>query len=1292
MKRRFGLIVLGALVASTLAYSVPVRAACINTLTGTVDNINDCLEASKNATDCRLAMAVDFDGAGGPPPDPKKIECTDGDACDADGVINGSCTFLIGACVNAGGTCPSVNASSATLKKPSTKDAANAVKKPRAFYTRRTVTTALDGILPSAVEVCTAADLEIVIPLDKSKKGICNSPAKQKCENDQQCDDYCIGSFKKKKKTKIGLAIDDQNGKKADSDNLKLTCLKSTAASAVAEALQISNPADLIGGPLAMSEVGDFMIRNSKVRAVVRDVGRLHSFMLLNGGQIIDADLVRANPADDNDNWLGMQPLVQISSTQATNSVVVLNDGSNGLPAVIRSSGPDDLFDVIKPDVMVWSSTGISVPPGATDVDLPLQLTTDFILAADRNYIQIATKFDNTSGSNLDLYVGDFINAGGTVEPFGPGVGFGEPLLRNGGDLGSKGNTLDFIAYRGAGDAAGLAYGVVFPQTVPGTTRYTSMFSQTGVHVWANSQDLFSLLFGSYNNKDTGSFAVPANGTNTLRRWFVIGETIDDVAKARIDLFSQDYGVLQGTVTVAGVPVEGASVVVMNDKVNYESSPSRCSGVTTDCTGVVNSTVTDASGFYRMHLAASSNPYRVAVRVPGVPYEGGGNTPAKTEFVIKKKKTVVQDIDLPGTATLTVNVQDQSGAPIPAKVSIVGVPASPDPLNSEFVLVGVAFEGRLFGYPVEEKGDVFGVVDARFADSTGSTGTFDLEPGSYTVVVSHGPEYDADVISVTLAAGDSPTLNATVNHVVDTTGFVSIDTHVHMINSPDSMVPRERRILTMLAEGVDFFANTDHDFAHDLSDEVSAMAVGNLIKTAPSMEVTTSHYGHFNIWPFTLDPASRIGGAIDWGRPQSVANNGLGYPSNGSYDLLPAEIFATVNPATQVIQINHFNSASLGHFNMLGIDTAVSPPTSSNQVYRCSGGSNDGAVCETKICLGGGNDGLSCSSNANCPGGTCHNPSIFRSCPSGSCVLTGSNLGAYLRLDPAVSNLYDDNFTALEVLIEANRSQTDTFLTENLGDWFGLLNQGRFKTGIADSDTHQSVTVQAGGPRTFVASSTDNPALIDPAALALNTNAGRALGSAGLFVTATLNGAAAATATHALGSPLTVTAAGGGADSVDIHVESPTWAEFDTIDVYVNTVPSCQSEWTFLGVINPSSCTVSPTITLVEGVDFTRVSSVGVSGFGSRYTADVNVPLTISSDAWVVVVARGTDGVSAPLFPMNPQDLDDTVNLTLADLTDAGGPLPWNLGEQGQTAVGFTNPLFFDFGGDGFCNGGTACP
>lgn len=1277
-----------AALAVALAVTIPadVRAACIGA--GVVDDINDCIQADSGSTDCLLAWSVNYDGLGAPPPNPKSIVCVDGDPCDRDGHVNGECTFEIGACVNTNvAGCSTATLTTLDMKKPGQKDVdVKSFKDPEAVYARRTILNEIEALLPTGSEACTDPNLEIRVPL-KRGKGTCNAPSGESCNNDQDCDDYCIPTFKKGKRT-VKIAIDD--GVAKDSDGLKFTCEPAPPATpnTCAEAFQISNAADLIGGPLAMGRVGDWMIRNGNIRTVVRDVGREHSFMITYGGHILDADIVRDDPAEDRDHWQGVQSMIHLASTQNTQNITVLNDGSDCNPAIIRTTGPTDLFDVLSPDIAIFQAGNtLSTPLDTVDVDLDLNLTTDYILRPDTNYVQVATTVENPGGTDVDLFVGDFLNAGGSLETFGPGLGFGDAQLRLGGNGGlNRPQALDFMAYQGARDAAGITYGVVFPRNeLPNVgvgTWNTGVFQQSGVGVWADNQQLLGLLNSPPNGKPDGPFVVPAGGTNTLRRWFVVGETVADVTQAREDLFGTKVGIVQGVVTSGGQPVADAHVAFIRQPGNNCTFSGGF-----NCVNVYSATKTDEYGFYRAYLPEST--YNVQFRAAGSPYEASLAVPGDHEVVLKAKKTFTVNADLPQTGGLRVLIEDQNGNPVAGKASVVGFDASPDPQNIDSIAGFIDSFGRYFGYEVEEKdADMFGLARVLFADQSGDTGTTPLQPGNYHVVVSRGSEYDVYAQPITITAGNTTTINATVNQVVDTTGFVSMDTHVHMVLSPDSNVSIRRRITTMLAEGVDFFVPTDHDFVHDIADDIAAMGATGLVATAPSNEITTFSYGHFNVWPQSVNSSKVTGGAIDWGRDGQVA--GEGYPGDGSYDLLPSEIYGAFNPATQVIQINHFNSGTLGHFNNLGIDTEVDPPTSTSQVFRCVGGTRGTLPCNGKICLGGGNDSLACTTNADCPSATCASPPVGRDCPGGTCTDIAANLSSTLRMDPSVANLYDDNFTALEIWIEANRSQTDLALNDNLADWAGLLNQGRRKTGIADSDTHRSIREQAGGPRTFVASPTDDPGSISPAGLALNVNAGRAIGSNGLFVRVELEGDGGATASHALGDPLTAPATLGTAD-VNIHVEAPTWAQYDKIEIYVNSDPDCQAGFSFMGTVD-RVCDVTPDYVLNKGTHFTAPTSTGVSGFGLRQVTDVTQTIPVTEDTWVIVVVRGTDGVSKPIFPMNPQDLKQTGNTTLAQLTDGGVAPPWNLNEEGNLATAFTNPLYLDFENDGLCHGGVTCP
>jgi hypothetical protein len=717
----------------------------------------------------------------------------------------------------------------------------------------------------------------------------------------------------------------------------------------------------------------------------------------------------------------------------------------------------------------------------------------------------------------------------------------------------------------------------------------------------------------------------------------------------RGDLPAVKTGWVQGVVTVAGQPVDGARVVVV-----------RKPGDRGGTVGVVDAFETHDGGFFQGRLPRGN--YRAEVKVPGHLYEGGGSAPVLKPLTIGSRTTTV-DFDVPETGYVQVQVTDGvSTLPIASKVSVVGLEAAEDPgINEDITLATVS--GNVFGYDAHEKVEIYGLPQVHFTDLGGDTGVFALQPGTYQIVVSHGPRYSVFKQMLTVVPG-SPTspqvVNASVVPVVDTTGYISGDFHVHMIESPDSVVSNRERIVTMLAEGVDYFVASDHDFVTDLTADVAALSATNAVKTALSQEITYFDSGHFGASPFDPanlpDPTSHTGGALDWGDPSPAP--GAGYPSNGSYDLSPEDmvLLAKGPPFNAiVVQANHFNSGTLGYFRIHGIDTTVVPPQSNTSPTE-------------------------------------------------------------LRLDPSITNTYTDELTALELWIENSRSQAALALGENLGDWFNMLDnwssapghENLRKTATFDSDTHSTTVVQAGGPRNMVADNAASIAAIDPVTVANHINEGRDIGTNGPFVTVTITGDGGAMASHSLGSPLLVPATLGTA-TITVNVKSPDWAEFDRVQIFVNNVPSCTTTPpNFVGGVK-KLCPPVADYTLNKGADFT-VTSVPVNGQTRLEATAVKVltgPSLPAGDAWVVVVVKGTDGVSKPLFPMAPQSIlpkacsgdpcrpcisngqctlafagtCTVTNLTTAELTDG------NLGQCGVTSLAIANPLFIDRDGDGLYKG-----
>ncbi|MCH8065759.1 MAG: hypothetical protein IIC90_08035, partial [Chloroflexi bacterium] len=394
----------------------------------------------------------------------------------------------------------------------------------------------------------------------------------------------------------------------------------------------------------------------------------------------------------------------------------------------------------------------------------------------------------------------------------------------------------------------------------------------------------------------------------------------------------------------------------------------------------------------------------------------------------------------------------------------------------------------------------------------------------------------------------------------------------------------------------------------------ASLGVGNLISTAVSAENTTPDYGHFIGWPRTIDPAQTNNGALDWAQ---AAPAGQDFPSFGNFMMPPADIFANLaaDPGVDTVHINH-------------MDTFFGP---------------DGLAIDTGLVP----------------------PQHFAD-------------GASKRLDPAIANLFDDGFTALEVWQGTSRNNIlSRFIGRNLGDWFNLINQGIVRTGYAVSDTHKAIASQSGFPRTYVASPTDDPGALAAIAetLSTNVNARRAVGSNGPFIRVTT----AATSTGqtgglALGLPTSISTTDGSA-TVTVDIQSPLWAQFDTVEYYINNVPAADdfdSDPT-----TPPFYRVTPDVVQTAGVDFTvnTITDFPLIPGAGHLQATTSITLNgLTGDTWVVVLVRGTDNVSEPIFPIVPNNLDSATNPTLADLIDG------NLGELGVPATAFSNPLFINAG------------
>jgi hypothetical protein len=664
-------------------------------------------------------------------------------------------------------------------------------------------------------------------------------------------------------------------------------------------ARRITDPDDLITGPLGHSRLGDWLLENCTARFVVQDAPQrdLHSVGQY-GGNLIDAERV-GRPGRDQ--FFEVQPALNVETVVNAQSVEIVNDGLNGQPAIVRTCGPDDLVDYINPST-VAEDLGFTFPPAANDFDQNVDACTEYTLEAGKPYVKVETIVTNHDPTSLGMYVGDYVNGMGSLEQWTPSTAaVGEIAVTNvpAGVIGA-----DMQTYFSFGADAGVDYSLI-PVEFP-SPYGTSSFSTSGVTFVAQSHAIIVILAFGF----APTFVVPGNGQNSYVRYFGVGDgSPSNGADILNEVQGYDVGTVTGCVTVGGAPAPGARVAV---------GP-RSGGTTGPITLLATLFVTGDDGCYGGTMYPGD--WGVAASLEGTPYQGGGSVPAvQNVTVVDGQNTVVPTLALPSTGRVQVSVVDENGLAVPARVSVVGFDPSPEPRLFTTALSANDVTTGLFR-DVTKDPIPFGLTWIAYTEADG-TASFDLEPGSYQLFVSRGTEYSAYDTAITVSAGSITPVAAQIARVIDTPGFISSDYHVHMLNSPDSRISLANRARSFAGESVDNIIATDHDAHTDLTPTIGALGLTPFVHATIGEEITSFDYGHFNGYPQAIDPNRVSAGSTDWA---GAAPAGQDFPSHGSYTLTPGEIeAAAVNAPLNAglgttVQINHISS----HFSPLKIDTSL---------------------------------------------------------------------------------------------------------------------------------------------------------------------------------------------------------------------------------------------------------------------------------------------------------------------------------------------------------------------------------
>lgn len=459
-------------------------------------------------------------------------------------------------------------------------------------------------------------------------------------------------------------------------------------------------------------------------------------------------------------------------------------------------------------------------------------VTIDYILQPDSHVLQIEMTVRNTQSTSVDILDGVAMFFGDTTPVQFP---YAEVIGVQG--FGVQFGVPWMVASRGDG-----AWAVAMPNANMGGVNISGLTA-------ALDTNLVPIGGGAPIPLD------PAGGaadSHTFTRYFSVGPTDQDSGIEELYPLLQP-NVLPGLTLIpehlqgeaydlfTGNPLEGAAVTVQSQ--NGDGDWVFIDGFVTGADGKFSGNYANYTGF----------PYRAVASV------SGKLSPAPVDLTPGVTSTVAFAF-MPG-GNFSYEVRDAAGQLLPAKI--------------------ILWQGGQLMY--------------RFHTGTG-TGVENVAPGIYDVSVTRGTEYSTYQTTASVPGNNTYYLNATLTHTVDTSGYLSVDGHIHSGRSPDNYISVEERVITCAAEGLEIPVATDHEFAGGWQWAVNKLALNKWVHNIAGEEVTAPLPGHTNIYPIPdrFDINAR-GGYVRWD---------VGTPAGWPMDI--AQIFAAERArGAGIVQVNH---------------------------------------------------------------------------------------------------------------------------------------------------------------------------------------------------------------------------------------------------------------------------------------------------------------------------------------------------------------------------------------------------
>ncbi len=860
-----------------------------------------------------------------------------------------------------------------------------------------------------------------------------------------------------------------------------------------AHADRISTKSQLIGGPKALGQIGDYLLENDKIRVVIHGPGANRGSTVF-GGSLIDADLRR--PGAGNDQLGEVFPAYLFEAVDPTKFEIV-NDGRDGGAAIVAVEGVGgDLLQMV-----AVLNTGLLFPPG-------LVFREEYKLEPGKRWVEITSSITNASGVahplpyldppdlatlgldipgldtlQLSVPLGHLALFGAENELFAEGpAGFDVRFAiereypQASGFPAFPGLVTNMLATRGNG----VSYALVAPSSPDNyPSRYSALYPNQQV---TDHGLLIPYLYSSVTgvfHAEPPPVLLPGQ-TFEFTLYFVVGRgDVGSVLDAVHEIRGTETGVLAGTLLDEGTgeAIEHASVVVQDAGARFVSQYD-----------------TDARGRFRGTLAPGTYTYRIVTHTRET-------TAARTVSIAAGETTSVREL-LPSPGTLMVQVFDEQGRRIPSKISLV----------ANFSTADLGRDPRTFLYDLavgeKQRSTAFDPQRTEFIERTAHSpdGRFEVRvrPGSYDLVVSRGLEYDVHTEPVLLAAGSSVEKTVTLRKSVGTDGWIGADLHLHAQPSLDSEMAIPDRVASIAAEGVEFAASTDHNFVTDYLPAIAELRLEPWLTSTVGLELTTFEMGHFNAFPLRVDEGSVRGGEFDW----------AGEPPQSLFDQLRG--LGKYGPGETIVEVNHPRDNVLGYFSQFNLqpDTGLSEPR----------------------------EGLR---GVLAPFGPEFAPEAFSLDFDALEVLNGKRLDithTYRAPDPLPPPPIPSPAPAPGEIVRDQYGKPA--FPGVMEDWHGLLNLGYRFTGVGNSDSHKALTQEPGYPRTYfyVGEGNDEAGRYDELDFVASIRSRRAIATNGPFVELTANGAP-------IGSEILD---GDGTVDLAVRVRSANWIPFERVRVWSN--------------------------------------------------------------------------------------------------------------------------------------------